>query len=98
MIVDGKKYVLTKMRHKNGDVKMFLEPFNEEKYNKMVKEIVDAVKKAVDPEEIVRQGLANLDMEMVNKVHSQILKKAIIKAKKGCYEIQVGTQFIPLVF
>jgi len=26
------------------------------------------------------------------------LKKAEIKAKKGCYEIQVGNQCIPLVF
>lgn len=97
MIVDGKKYVLKKMRHKDGDVKMFLEPFDEEKYDKMVKEIVGAVKKAVDPEEIVKQGLANLDMDSVKKVHEQIMKKAKVKAKKGCYEIQVGSQYIPLV-
>lgn len=98
MIVDGKKYVLSKMNFRNGDTRLFLEPFDEEKYNKIVKEIVDAVKKSVNPEEVVRQGLGNLDMESLQKVHNQILKKAEIKAKKGCYEICVGNQTIPLVF
>jgi len=36
---------------------MFLEPFNEEEYNKIVNEIAQAVKKAIKPEDIETTGI-----------------------------------------
>ena len=86
-----------RMDHKNGETKMFLEPFNEDEYNKIVNEIAQAVKKSLNPEDIVKAGLSLLDFDEVRKIHRLIKDKARIKGRKGCYEISVGNHIIPIV-
>jgi hypothetical protein len=97
LIIKGKKYIAKKVVHKKGDDKIYLIPLDEEKYEKIVSDIVEAVKGSLDPEEAVRAGLSLLDWDEIEKIHRAIRRNAKIRGEKGCYEIRVGKHFIPLV-
>ena len=88
MMVKGKKYILKNIVHDRGDDTFELIPFNESEYNKIIGDIVKAVK----------QALTNLEFDEVLEIHKALYKKKQKpKSVKGCYEIIIGGHSIPLV-
>ena len=98
MVIDGKKYILKRAIHHKGEDKLELIPYNAGEYDKVVGEIVKAVKNTVDPEEAVKQALASLEFDEILAIHKALYKKKQKpKSTKGCYEITIGRHSIPLV-
>ena len=98
MMVKGKKYILKNIVHDRGDDTFELIPFNESEYNKIIGDIVKAVKHTVNPDEAVKQALTNLEFDEVLEIHKALYKKKQKpKSVKGCYEIIIGGHSIPLV-
>lgn len=98
MTIEGKKYIVKNIIHKKGDDTLELLPYDKGEYDKVVGEIVEAVKKTVDPEEAVKQALANLEYDEILEIHNALYKKKQKpKSRKGCYEITVGRHSIPMV-
>ena len=97
-IIDGKKYIHKRISHYKGTDKFELIPFNEKEYDKVVDEIANTVKKAVNPVEAVKQALGNLEYEEVLAIRKKLRQKTKFKATQGCYEITIGKYSIPLVY
>ncbi len=97
MIVEGKKFILRKHKHRDGTDKLFLIPFEEEKYNKIVDEIAVLLEKVVDRKELLRQSLASLEFDQIEKIHKSLKRGVKPKAKKGCYEIKIGNEYLGIV-
>jgi hypothetical protein len=101
MLMNGKRYLVKTITHRNGDDTFELVPFDEKEYNKVINGIVEAVKKSVDPAEAVKAGLGNLDWESIMKIYRAVKRKAKVRGEKGCYNIVVGSgkskQYIPMV-
>jgi hypothetical protein len=94
--IDRKKYVLQKIVHKNGEFEFKLIPYGKE-YKATISEIVEKIKKCVDTEKILEQALSNLVYDEVVKIRDLLRKGTMPKAKKGCYEIGIGKESIPIV-
>ena len=50
-------------------------PYDSPEYNKIVSEIVESVKEKVNPEEALKQALANLEWEEIMDIHKALFKK-----------------------
>ena len=98
MTIDKKKYILKRAIHDKGEDTLELVPYDKGDYDKVVGEIVKAVKKKVNPEEAVKAGLANLEWEEIQAIHKALYKKKQKpRSERGCYQISIGRHTIPLV-
>lgn len=96
MVYKGKKYIVKKMTHAKGDDKLYLAPFDEEKYDKIVGEIAEKCEEAIDLKALLKQSLSSLEFDEVKKILKALKRGAKPKAKDGCYEIKVGKEYIPI--
>ena len=92
------KYIVKQIKHKRDDTKFILEKYDETQYNKICEEIAEAVRATVDPKEAVKQALYQLEWNQVMSIHKSLYKKKKkAHARKGCYEIVVGKNVIPMI-
>lgn len=87
--VDGKKYILDKVSHKDGSDKIMLVPIPKD-YDQRITNVAKVIAKTVDKEEWLKQVLYKLDLEYLGEIEKAIKKKKRAKAKRGCYEICFG--------
>lgn len=98
LVVDKKRYLIKRIVHNKGDDTFVLTPYDSAEYDKIVNDIVQAVKHTVDPEEAVKQALTKLEWEEVLNIHKILMKgKQKPKSSKGCYQITIGRHTIPMV-
>ncbi len=98
MVIDKKKYLLKKSKHRQGDYKLELIPYNEKEYDTIAEEIAEKIEKVVDKKTLIKQALAPLEYDQILKIHKLLTKDKIKPvAKKGCYEIKIGKTYLGLI-
>jgi hypothetical protein len=96
--VKGKKYLLNDTKEgKNHEMKLELVPFNQDEYEELVDDIVDAMEKAVDKRILIQEALSGMPYNEIKRMHKSISKGVKAKASRGCYKVSVGKTELFLV-
>ena len=95
--VKNKKYLVEKITERKGEHFMKLIPYEEGKFDRIIKEIIDKLKSKVDAETILKQALSNLEWREILEIYKKLKRGVKPKAKEGCYEINIGSSSIYLV-
>jgi len=95
-MVEGKKHLLKKIKEKKGTYKFELVPYTKE-VKDTLEFVANKVKSSVDRKQLVLQALSNLEYNEVLKIKDALKKGQKAKGRRGCFEIQVGKQYIPIV-
>lgn len=96
--VEGKKYLLKKVKHtKNGDTELRLIPYDSDKYKKLLKDIISKINRVIDSEALLEEVLSRIEIDELEKIHNSLKKGTKPKARRGCYEINIGKNKIGLV-
>ena len=88
--VNGKKYLLKDMKHRNGDDKLELIPFNEEEYNLLLDNLIDKIEGVIDKRQWLKQVFSKMPLNRLEQMKKDLEKGAKPKTRKGCYELEVG--------
>ena len=96
--IEGKLYKVTSGKATEKFEEMEFEKVNSN-VEKMIKEIAQKVKGAVNPEEIVENALYDLDEKDIKSLFVKLTKqktKPKMKKRYGCFELDVGGINIPI--
>lgn len=95
--IGKKKFIVAKTTDYKGVLSADLIPYDEGEYDKIVNEIVERIQNTVDAKTILKQALTNLDWNDVKRIQSALRHKGKVRMRRGCLEIAVGNQIIPIV-
>ena len=99
--IDGKWYRLDRTtERKNGHRAAVLFKLNDEgKYKEKVSKLTDIIieQSKINSHQIVMDALLQLPMENIRKIENQLKDKKRARIQKGCLQIMVGKESIPLI-
>ena len=90
LVIKGKKYIVKSYSHHNGTSKVELMPYDSKKHKAITDYIVDKLAPNIDKKVLLRQALAPVSYLELKKMEKALKHHAKVKAKEGCYEIQIG--------
>jgi len=102
IIIDGEKYILETEKIKkidgvmHGD-KVIFKKFNEQKYNKDLEDIIEALAKRTNTKELLRDMLKRIDYSYLRRLARRIRSGKPIKKQKGCLGFKIGDAYAELL-
>ncbi|KKN67351.1 hypothetical protein LCGC14_0462150 [marine sediment metagenome] len=102
ILIDGVKYVADYEKSKRIDGiehtdKIIFKKFDEERYEKDMKIVIDCLKNKTTTEELLSQILKDIDMKDLRKLAKRIKDKKPIRKHKGCLGFKIGDAYVQLV-
>ena len=98
MIIKGVKYYPVRWSYrKNRGHQVIYEQINEEQLKKMQEKLVKAFSKKLSTEQILNEVISRIEYKQLVKLISLLKKKKKISVNKGCIDIEIGGQRIPIV-